>query len=193
MAQLRIWVKSMEKKKDIRKRVLEIRNGIGIEEWEEKSHRIQNKVVTHSSFLNADVIYCYIDYRNEVGTKKIIQKAWELEKKVAVPKVEGDEMNFYYISGFCDLKEGYRGIPEPKISHFSNDKNALVIMPGVAFDKQRNRIGYGKGFYDKFMGLHRDYKTIAIAFECQLIDKIETDLFDYRPNVLITEEKIYDE
>lgn len=183
----------METKKDIRKRVLEIRNGIEKEEWEEKSRRIQKQVVTHPFFLSADSIYCYIDYRNEVGTKSIIQKAWELQKKVAVPKVEGNEMNFYYISSFDDLKEGYRGIREPETDYLSNDKDALVIMPGAAFDKQRNRIGYGKGFYDRFMGLHRDYKTIAIAFECQLVDKIETELFDYRPDILITEEQVYDE
>lgn len=182
----------MVTKKDIRKRVLELRNSIDKEEWKAKSKLIETQVINHPFFLSADAIYCYIDYRNEVGTQGIIQRAWELQKKVAVPKVEGDIMNFYYISSFDDLQEGYRGIREPETHFPSNDENALVIMPGSAFDRKRNRIGYGKGFYDKFMDSHRDYKTIAIAFECQLIDEIQADEHDYRPDILLTEGAIYD-
>jgi 5-formyltetrahydrofolate cyclo-ligase len=162
-------------------------------EWEEKSCAIQWQVIKHPFFLEANVIYCYVDYRNEVGTKMIIKQAWESGKKVAVPKVEGEEMNFYYISDFSDLKEGYRGILEPDVSFPANDVHALMIMPGVAFDKKRNRIGYGKGFYDKFMDKHPTFYTIALAFECQLIEEIEANSFDYCPQILITEEKRYDE
>lgn len=182
----------METKQDIRRHVLEIRNGVGKEEWEEKSHKIYEMVVSHPFFLSSDVIYCYIDYRNEVSTHAIITKAWELRKKVAVPRVEGDEMNFYYISNFSDLKEGYRGIREPKECSIADDQNALVIVPGVAFDKKRNRIGYGKGFYDRYLKRYPFLKTIAIAFECQVIDEIQTDVFDCKPDILITEEHIYD-
>lgn len=183
----------MEIKKDIRKRVLAMRDGISKKEWEEKSRRISEKVVTHPFFLESDVIYCYVDYRNEAGTESIIKRAWKLHKKVAVPKVEGEEMNFYYISDFSDLKEGYRQIREPETGCPAKAAQALVIMPGVAFDRKRNRIGYGKGFYDKFLDKHLSYKTIAIGFECQIVDEIETDSYDYRPDILITEEHIYDE
>lgn len=183
----------MEKKKDIRKRVLYLRNNICKEEWEEKSHKIYEKVVTHPFFLNANTIYCYVDYRNEVGTEWVIKKAWDLHKQVAVPKVEGEEMKFYIISSFDDLYEGYRGIQEPVNQVLANDENALIILPGVAFDRNRNRIGYGKGFYDRFLDKHPFCKTIAIGFACQIVDEIQTDSFDYRPDILITEECIYDE
>lgn len=183
----------MVKKKDIRKRVLEIRNNISKKEWEQKSYRIYEKVVTHPFFLESDVIYCYVAYRNEADTKNIIQKAWELNKRVAVPKVEGEEMNFYYISDFCDLKEGYHQIPEPMTIFPAQETKALVIMPGVAFDRNRNRIGYGKGFYDKYLAKHSFHKTIAIGFECQLVHEIEANAFDFQPDILITEEHIYDE
>lgn len=183
----------MERKKDIRKRVLGLRNNMSKEEWEEKSHRINKKVVAHPFFLEANVIYCYVDYRNEVGTEWIMKKAWKLHKKVAVPKVEGDEMKFYIISKFDDLHAGYRGIQEPEDSHPANTEDAVVILPGVAFDRKRNRIGYGKGFYDKFLDKHPSCKTIAIGFECQIVDEIQTDSFDYRPDILITEEYTYDE
>ena len=183
----------MEKKRDIRKRVLANRDGISKEEWEENSRKIQNQVVTHPFFLESDVIYCYVDYRNEVSTMSIINQAWKLGKRVAVPKVEGDEINFYYISDFSALKEGYCQIREPDEQMPANSEKALVIMPGVAFDKNRNRIGYGKGFYDRFMLSHPFCKTIALAFECQMVDEIKSDLFDYRPEILITEEHIYNE
>ena len=193
MVQLQIWVKNMETKKDIRKRVLANRDDIDKKEWEEKSRKIQKQVITHPFFLESNVIYCYVDYRNEVGTECIIKKAWESGKQVAVPKVEGKEISFYYISDFSDLKEGFRQIREPDVQFPANENHALVIMPGVAFDKSRNRIGYGKGFYDRFMDKHPTYRTIALAFECQMLDEIEADIFDYRPEILITEEHIYDE
>ena len=131
--------------------------------------------------------------KETVETKSIIRKAWELGKRVAVPKIEGEDMKFYYISDFSDLKEGYRGILEPENNFYAKDTHALVIMPGVAFDRNRNRIGYGKGFYDKFMDKHPAYHTIALAFECQMLDAIDAEKLDYRPEVLITEEKLYNE
>lgn len=183
----------METKKDIRKRVLTNRDDIDKKEWEKKSRKIQTQVITHPFFLESNVIYCYVDYRNEVGTESIIKEAWKLGKQVAVPKVEGEEMSFYYISDFSDLEEGYRQILEPDGRFPANAEHALVIMPGVAFDQSRNRIGYGKGFYDRFMDKHSTYHTIALAFECQMMDEIEADMYDYRPEILITEEHIYNE
>lgn len=183
----------METKKDIRKRVLSYRDSMDQKEWEENSRKIQDCVLTHPFFLESNSIYCYVDYRNEVGTRSIIKNAWKLGKRVAVPKIEGEDMNFYYISDFFNLKEGYRGILEPE-NHFpANDTHALVIMPGVAFDRNRNRIGYGKGFYDKFIHKHPSFHTIALAFEYQMQEAIHADTFDYRPEVLITEERLYDE
>lgn len=182
----------METKRDIRKRVLSYRDSMDKKEWEENSRKIQDCVLTHPFFLKLNSIYCYVDYRKEVGTESIIKKAWELGKRVAVPKIEGEEMNFYYISDFSDLKEGYRGILEPVTNVPAEDAHALVILPGVAFDRNRNRIGYGKGFYDKFMDKHPTFHTIALAFECQMLDAIDADTFDYKPEVLITEEMLYD-
>ncbi len=182
----------MELKKDIRKRVLEMRSQMTVEEWDEKSHAIFQKVVTHPFFLHANTIYCYVNYRNEVETRSIIEWAWKQQKAVAVPRIEGTEMNFYYIQQFSDLQEGYFGIPEPEAIRPAKAKNPLVIMPGTVYDKNRNRIGYGKGFYDKFLTEHSGCSTIALGFEIQIMDEIPTDGHDIRPAVLITEEHIYD-
>ncbi len=181
----------MESKKDIRKRVLEKRNFITREEWEEKSRRIYEKVIAHPFFLSADSIYCYIDYRNEVGTKSIIKKAWELRKKVAVPFISDGQMSFCYINRFEDLKEGYCGIMEPYQMPLAKDEAPLVIMPGAAFDSDRHRIGYGKGFYDKYLGEKPSSHTLALAFEFQMTDGIPADPYDICPEQIITEEHIY--
>ena len=181
----------MESKKDIRRRILNTRDSLTPKEWEEKTYAIYQKVVTHPFFLCTDVIYCYVDYRREVGTLKIIEKAWALHKKIAVPKIVGDAMEFYFIEALTDLTEGYRGILEPKSLHLANEKEPLVIMPGTVFDRTRNRIGYGKGFYDKFLNAHPDCKTIALSFECQLVDAVPRDKHDIQPTYLITEENMY--
>lgn len=162
-------------------------------EWEDKSLAIFKKVAAHPFFLRADSVYCYVDYRREVGTRNLIEECWRVGKRVAVPKVEGNKMQFYYIQHFSDLTEGYRGISEPQKGALACEKNALVIMPGAAFDHMRNRIGYGKGFYDRFLHIHPDFHTIALAFSCQMVDEIIADAYDVRPEILITEEQTYDE
>ena len=183
----------MESKKDIRKCVLAKRNCIPNQEWEEKSCLIYEKVVTHPFFLNSGAIYCYVDYRNEVCTRVIIETAWEQGKKVAVPKIIGDEMEFHYIQSFEDLEEGYKGIPEPRKECLANDaENVLVIMPGAAFDVTCNRIGYGKGYYDKYLHAHANYKTLALAFELQMVKHIPAEEYDICPDIIITEENTYE-
>lgn len=181
----------MEAKKDIRRCVLEIRNSLTKKEWEEKSLVIYDKLISHPFFLESEEIYCYIDFRNEVGTKKIIETAWDMNKKVAVPKTEEKQMNFYYIHSWEELEEGRWGILEPKNGQLAEGKNVCVVLPGSVFDKNRNRIGYGRGYYDSYLEQHADYKKIAIAFELQILDEIPTEMHDVKPQCIITEETIY--
>ena len=181
----------MESKKDIRKRVLSIRENMSKEEWGQNSRIIYEKVVTHSFFLDTDIIYCYIDYKREAATRPIIKKAWELKKTVYVPKVVGDDMTFHRITSFSDLEEGFRGIPEPTTNSADRINPGLVIIPGVVFDKNRNRIGYGKGYYDRFLSKHDYLKTLAIGFELQVEEEIPSEPFDIKPEVLITERHVY--
>ena len=181
----------MVKKQDIRKDVLNQRNQMPEKEWEELSHEIYKKVVTHPFFLSADEIYCYIDFRKEVGTRKIIEEAWNLGKRAAVPRIEASEMNFYYIESFSELESGCFGVLEPTGNEIAKGKQVLVIIPGAAFDKTKNRIGYGKGYYDRFLNKYPAYRTLALAFELQMVEEIPSDSFDVKPNQIVTEEKIY--
>lgn len=181
----------METKKDIRTRILQKRRQMSLEEWGRKSTDIFKKLISSPLFLEADEIYCYVDYRFEVGTRQIIKKALELQKKVAVPKVQGTEMEFYYIDCFAQLQKGYAGILEPVTDRKAEGTSVLVIVPGSAFDRARNRIGYGAGFYDRYLRQHENYRTIALAFESQIVDTIPADPYDIRPDEIITEEHHY--
>ncbi len=191
MEVLQILEKNMVSKKDIRRIVLARRSQMAAKEWAQKSRMIYESVITHPFFLESEEIYCYVDYRKEVETRKIIEAAWKLGKKVAVPKVESDEMNFYYICSFNELEEGYHQILEPISGEKADGMRGLLLMPGVAFDPKRNRIGYGKGFYDSYCKEHLTQKRIALGFELQMVPQIPAQDFDWKPDALITEEKIY--
>ena len=100
-------------------------------------------------------------------------------------------MEFYYVQRIDDLEKGYSGIWEPVTKKKAKGDSVLVLLPGSAFDRNRNRIGYGKGFYDKYLIKHQQYRTLALAFEFQVVDSIPTDSYDMRPDGIITEENYY--
>lgn len=181
----------METKRDIRKRILEKRAQMKPKEWNYKSRCILERLVAHPFFLEAEEIYCYVDYHMEVSTRHILERAWELQKKTAVPKVCGEDMDFYYVKRFEELKKGHFGILEPVTAKKAEGESVLVILPGSAFDRSRNRIGYGRGFYDRYLAAHRQYRTLALAFEFQVVDAVPTDAYDICPDGVITEENSY--
>jgi len=121
-----------------------------------------------------------------------------------VPKVMGDDMAFYRIQSESELLEGYRGIREPAANpetlfEVNQGEKIFVLLPGAVFDKEGGRIGYGKGFYDRF--LHNLEKEIdiddlckmAVAFECQIVEegRIEKQIHDISPDYLVTEKSLY--
>lgn len=194
----------MQVKKEIRKEALTKRDALTVEERMEKSHEIMDKVVSHREFGNADKVLLFASYLTEVDTSGIMEYAFMLGKKVYFPKINGDDMEFYKVNSESDLVEGYRGIREPEANQDElfeplKGEKIFVLMPGAAFDKSGGRIGYGKGFYDKF--LHKteaeieidDLCKMAVAFECQLVEEgqIEKQIHDISPDYLVTEKNLY--
>ena len=114
MDPLQIWARNMDRKKEIRAKILKMRQALPKEEVREKSLRIMRRIEETETFKNADNLLAYIDFRGEVATGTLIEKAWELGKKVYVPRVAGKEMEFYQIHSFEDLEKGAYGILEPK-------------------------------------------------------------------------------
>lgn len=190
----------METKKEIRKEVLKRRRECPIQTRHTFSEIIAEKIVCHPWFKEAESIYCYVDFDGEVETRNMIETAFKTGKQVYVPKVHGSWMQFYPVMSLNDLKPGSFGILEPVISEkyqnhtkqvsSENDSalgKALMIMPGIAFDADRNRIGYGRGYYDKYLKEHPGFRTIALAFECQIVERIPAETLDIRPQQIITE------
>ena len=181
----------MEIKKRIRKLIADRRSVIKTDEIKEASVKICEKVIALREFVDCAYVYAYIDFNNEVETKGIIEEAWRNGKKVAVPKITDNRMDFYEITSFEQLQKGYYGILEPQGCEMANAEDALMIVPGVAFDKKRHRVGYGGGFYDRYLEQHRKHVTVAVAFEFQIVDEAPCDVFDIIPQKLITEANIF--
>lgn len=152
------------------------------------SEKICSYVCSLPEYKEADVIYCYVDYNHEVFTWPIMERAMKDGKRVAVPRVDGKDMDFYYITAQADLEPGYFGIREPKTGLLKAiEEEALFLMPGVAFDRAHHRVGYGGGFYDRYLEKHPKLRTVALAYECQMFEAVPFEEFDIRPSVLITE------
>lgn len=182
----------MGTKADIRKQFLGIRKKLSQEEWEERTNKIMQKVVTHPFFLENTIVFCYIDYRKEVGTRKLIEHAWACKKRVAVPRIEEGQMHFYQIDSWDDLTPGQFGILEPTTRNCLDWEQGLMIMPLAACDMHCNRIGYGGGYYDRFLAKYREKQTIGLAFSIQVVDSIQTELHDIKPMIIFTEDMTYD-
>lgn len=178
-------------KKSFRKEAVKVRNSI--ENRVAKSDEIAMRLCQTEYYNNASEILCYVSYRSEVITDTIINKALHEGKAVALPKVEGDKMEFYYIHSLEDTNISEMGIREPadNCDKVTNTGNAIVIVPGTSFDYKGNRNGYGGGFYDRYLSAHKVKAAIGIAFEEQVYDAIPHDEYDIKMDIIITDERIY--
>lgn len=177
----------METKAEIRKRILEARTALTIKEQEEKSYRIQSKVMELTWFKEAETVFLYMDCRAEVQTSLLLKRCFLEDKQVGIPKILGHDMFFYQMRHQEDVEAGYFNIPEPISGKRLEPERALVVVPGVAFDQNRIRMGYGRGFYDRYLKAHPQYRTVAIAYDCQLVESLPAEDHDINPDILLTE------
>ena len=182
----------METKQAIRKQIFAARKKVTEEEVKRWSHLIAEKVFLLPEFQNAKQILVYADYNHEVMTGEIIKAAWKAGKEVAVPKVTGKEMVFIRLTDFSQLAPGYFSIPEPETGEEISWEEGLMIMPGVAFDKFCRRVGYGGGFYDRYLEKHQKLTRLALAFSFQMMEEVPVEETDIIPQILVTENNVYD-
>ncbi len=166
-------------KKTLRKQIREQKRAMTLEEIETASGQLVQMFLGTELYRNAKTIYGYLPYNQEVRTVPILEQALADGKRVAVPKIYGDDMKFIYLSDLTQVACGYAGIPEPiEDGPVGDDPTALVLMPGMAFTKEGHRIGYGGGFYDKFLASEPDHPTIALCYGFQMVDELPTEEFD---------------
>lgn len=202
-----IWAKNMERKneelknskREIRSRVLTARDRLDGETRKRAAILLTERILGHQWFYRSDILLGFASYGSEINTYEILGEALRAGKKVYLPKVltrvNGEpEMVFLRIYSLQELCPGYRGIPEPPeqapVYCYAAEEaeKTLMLMPGVAFDRYRNRIGYGKGFYDRYLTDKSALwvRTIAAGFQCQMLEgRLPCGEEDIRPYQII--------
>lgn len=175
----------MTEKNRLRKTFLEKRRQFPDREIKNKSSQIRAKLlqrVTPNS-----TVFCYVAFRNEVSTTAFLEELLKRPVRVTVPVTRGAKMEAAEIEGFHDLKEAENGIREPVSAEtVPRDKIDLAVVPGIAFDHDGNRIGYGEGYYDRFLSDFTGY-TIGVTYSDFLRDELPTDTWDIPVDAVLTE------
>lgn len=182
----------LKEKKAIRKAIQEIRDLIPSEERKTKTQLIAEKFYGLKEYGDSKNILLYYPFRSEIDTTVIIERALEDGKRVILPRVSGAELELFYIKNILkDLTPGTYGIMEPdeKLCASAKYNEAdLVVVPGVGFDRYKNRLGYGGGFYDRLLPrLSKNIPKIALCFQVQLIESIPCFAHDIRVDKIISE------
>ena len=166
-------------KKALRKRIREQKRAMTLEQIEMASRKLVEQFLALEAYRKAKTLYGYLPYNQEVRTVPILEQALADGKRVAVPKIYDDEMRFIYLTDLSQVETGYAGIPEPIADGpIADDPTALVLMPGLAFDREGHRIGYGGGFYDKFLSAEPGHPTVALCYAFQMVEYLPTEEFD---------------
>jgi len=197
-------------KKCFRKAMLAKRDAIPYEKRIEADNARNECIRNWDVYQNAELLLFYVSYRSEADTLQLIKEALEEERKVAVPKVIGTEMAFYRIAEFSQLIEGYKGILEPDrsqckavteangaddgqpqpVARHILPENTILFVPGCAFDANGGRMGYGGGFYDRFMERYPKVLRVALAYEEQLAEAVPREAHDKSVDVIVTEKQM---
>lgn len=154
------------------------------------SDKILENLGTTEVFRTASCVAIYHAIPGEVQTASFIEK-WYTKKKILLPVIEGDDLRLLPYTGSESLKAGVFGILEPIRTDLSIAENDidLIVVPGVAFDRERNRMGRGKGYYDRLLSTLQAPKA-GICFGFQLLPSIPVEPFDKKMDLVITEEEI---
>ena len=173
-------------KKELRSMIRARKRAMTEAEIAEKSEKLGKLFAESALYKNARTIYGYMPYNQEVRTVPMLEQALRDGKKVAVPKCYGEEMRFIYLDDLTQVEKGYANIPEPIADEpVADDETALVLMPGLAFDPQGHRIGYGGGFYDKFLAKEPSHPTLALCYDFQMLPHLETEAHDLPVDVVL--------
>ena len=173
-------------KQALRKQIRDQKRAMTEEQIVTKSEALGRLFAASEAYKAAKTIYGYLPYNQEVRTTAMLQQALDDGKKVAVPKCYGDEMRFIYLDDLSKVENGYCNIPEPiEDGPIADDPTALVLMPGLAFDPQGHRMGYGGGFYDKFLAAEPNHPTLALCYDFQMMEHLETEAHDIPVDVVL--------
>lgn len=183
-------------KKELREKALHKRDQLKNEERILYSKDIMKQLLDMPELKKATHILAYASFRSEVDTDSFLEWCLQNKKELYLPKTDAKKrtMDFYRVEKLSSLVDGYQGIREPLVTNkFEPDKKQMsdylvMIMPGVAFDIEGNRIGYGGGYYDRYLETYGTYinRTMMIAYDVQCVEPIQVEQCDIRPQVIVT-------
>ncbi|PAQ14826.1 5-formyltetrahydrofolate cyclo-ligase [Bacillaceae bacterium SAOS 7] len=164
-------------------------------EYEQYSFQIARQLGSLPLWQSAETIAVTVSQVPEVDTWALITRGWEEGKNIVVPKCDPSDrsMTYYHLTSFCELEMVYSGLyePDPTQTNRVDAKTIdLLIVPGLAFDKKGYRLGFGGGYFDRFLE-HFEGKTVALLFSQQLLTEVPTETYDLPVQQLITEKEIY--
>ena len=178
-------------KAELRKVMKRRRSALSAERILLYSGCIAENLVSRKEYADADTVLAYVSFSSEVNTHFLIEKAWKDGKKVAVPKcVDDEKLEFEYIQSFDDLAPGKFGIPEPVTGRsvdYKADEKCLLLLPGVAYTNSGDRLGYGGGYYDRYLKKHESIPRVMLAYSLQEADTLPVDEQDVPADMIITE------
>ncbi len=199
-------------KRELRQILKEQRDSIPVYKRRELDQAIRELLFSSIAYQSCELIFPYMSFRSEVATQEMIKAALADAKRVCLPRINGAEMEFYEIYGLEELQQSSYGILEPpedentlfvKAGLINDRKKAgsavenvaeegkcrrrLMLLPGLAFDKRGNRIGYGAGYYDRYLsGCAGSFYKLALAYDFQVVGKIEADANDVKVDGILT-------
>ena len=185
----------MNGKSEIRKRLIAMRNAIPRDLIEEKSREIHKRVTELKEIRSASTLMVYLSFGSEVLTDDLILWCWGEGKRVCVPfcRPESRELTACRIGGFDELEKGHYGIRAPKeglLRPVEGGETEAILVPAVAFDRRGYRIGYGGGYYDRFLPAAPQAVKIGVAFASQIIGEIPVDAHDLPVDRIVTEREV---
>lgn len=182
----------MMTKKEAREAMGQRRKEMSSQERQERNRGIRENLLALEEVRGAKSIFSFVSYGTEADTLSLLPLFLQQGRLVAVPKVSGKEMAFYRIADLEELKPGFQGIPEPPETHPVCGEAGVMLLPGLAFDHQRNRVGYGGGYYDRYLAekAGAGLVTVAIAYDFQVVQELAVDAYDWRPDILVTDRRV---
>jgi len=185
---------AFSEKRRLRNESLSRRDALTIEARGKKDESIRKRLSALSEYAEAGTILFYASFKSEVDTFELIRENILKNKTVVLPRVDmrNFSLTLYEICALDDLAPGCFGIPEPRAAEdriINPSDIDIMIIPGVAFDEHCNRLGYGKGFYDRLLSL-KEAPALALAYDEQIMGRIPAELHDIRMDKIITDKRI---
>lgn len=177
-------------KKALRKKYILERNNLSKDYRESSTNSIFSTLQNYDFFKRSEKIFIFVSFDSEIQTENFIKK-WINKKQIFVPKIENNKMNLIRIKSWAELEPGHFGILEPTSSDYYKGEIDLVITPSIVFDKNGYRLGYGKGYYDRYFTENKYKISVGLSYHKLLQENVPKEEHDKQVDIIITEEKTF--